>query len=193
MDADESNLRCDRSVVCSADWQQNHLRASAFIRGSSFNLSAVAVGTQWFDASRRRVGGAQRDRLLIALDAKTMEFFQNPTGQTERFVNIEVRVSDERAQACAAESNAAAPSERPLGSARLRASSIWDLPCGPAAAHRRRLKSRMSPFLSSVSTLTDDVPAIGIAPAIAGALFAATGIRLRSLPLAPNGIRGGRG
>jgi nicotinate dehydrogenase subunit B len=33
-----------------------------------------------------------------------------------------------------------------------------------------------------------ETPIIGIAPAIANAIFAATGVRSRSLPLAPNGV-----
>jgi isoquinoline 1-oxidoreductase len=33
-----------------------------------------------------------------------------------------------------------------------------------------------------------ETPIIGLAPAVAGALFTATGIRRRSLPLAPKGI-----
>ena len=34
-----------------------------------------------------------------------------------------------------------------------------------------------------------ETPIIGIAPAIGNAIFAATGVRLRSLPMAPNGVR----
>lgn len=34
-----------------------------------------------------------------------------------------------------------------------------------------------------------ETPIIGIAPAIGNAIFAATGVRLRSLPLAPRGIK----
>jgi nicotinate dehydrogenase subunit B len=34
-----------------------------------------------------------------------------------------------------------------------------------------------------------ETPIVGIAPAIGNAIFAATGVRLRSLPLAPNGLR----
>jgi isoquinoline 1-oxidoreductase len=35
-----------------------------------------------------------------------------------------------------------------------------------------------------------ETPIVGIAPAVGGAIFAATGIRLRSLPMAPGGIEG---
>ena len=34
-----------------------------------------------------------------------------------------------------------------------------------------------------------ETPIVGIAPAIGNAIFAATGIRLRSLPMAPRGVR----
>jgi len=33
-----------------------------------------------------------------------------------------------------------------------------------------------------------ETPIVGIAPAVANAIFSATGMRLRSLPLVPNGI-----
>jgi isoquinoline 1-oxidoreductase len=33
-----------------------------------------------------------------------------------------------------------------------------------------------------------ETPIVGVAPAVAGAIFAATGVRLRSLPLAPGGV-----
>jgi len=32
-----------------------------------------------------------------------------------------------------------------------------------------------------------ETPIVGVAPAIGNAIFAATGVRLRALPLAPNG------
>jgi CO/xanthine dehydrogenase Mo-binding subunit len=34
-----------------------------------------------------------------------------------------------------------------------------------------------------------ETPIVGIAPAIGNAIFAASGVRLRSMPLAPNGVR----
>jgi isoquinoline 1-oxidoreductase len=34
-----------------------------------------------------------------------------------------------------------------------------------------------------------ETPIIGIAPAIGNAIFAATGVRLQSLPLAPKGVQ----
>ncbi|HYV05381.1 MAG TPA: molybdopterin cofactor-binding domain-containing protein, partial [Blastocatellia bacterium] len=34
-----------------------------------------------------------------------------------------------------------------------------------------------------------ETPIVGLAPAVANAIFDATGIRLRSLPLAPNGLK----
>jgi isoquinoline 1-oxidoreductase len=37
-----------------------------------------------------------------------------------------------------------------------------------------------------------ETPIVGIAPAIGNAIFAASGQRLRSLPLAPKGVRPGR-
>jgi isoquinoline 1-oxidoreductase len=39
------------------------------------------------------------------------------------------------------------------------------------------------------STGAGETPIIGIAPAICNAIFAATGTRLRSLPMAPNGVK----
>ena len=33
-----------------------------------------------------------------------------------------------------------------------------------------------------------ETPIVAVAPAVAGAIFAATGLRLRSLPLAPRGV-----
>ena len=35
-----------------------------------------------------------------------------------------------------------------------------------------------------------ETPIVAVAPAVAGAIFAATGRRLRSLPLAPRGVQG---
>jgi len=35
-----------------------------------------------------------------------------------------------------------------------------------------------------------ETPIVGIAPAIGNAIFDATGVRLRSLPLVPNGLKG---
>ena len=35
-----------------------------------------------------------------------------------------------------------------------------------------------------------ETPIVGIAPAVGAAIFAATGVRLRSLPMAPHGIQG---
>jgi len=34
-----------------------------------------------------------------------------------------------------------------------------------------------------------ETPMLGLAPAIGNAIFDATGVRLRSLPLAPNGVK----
>ena len=34
-----------------------------------------------------------------------------------------------------------------------------------------------------------ETPIVGVAPAIAGAIFGATGVRSRALPMAPNGIQ----
>jgi isoquinoline 1-oxidoreductase len=34
-----------------------------------------------------------------------------------------------------------------------------------------------------------ETPIVGVAPAVAGAIFDATGIRLRSLPLVPHGLK----
>ena len=38
-----------------------------------------------------------------------------------------------------------------------------------------------------------ETPIVGIAPAVANAIFDATGVRLRSLPLVPNGLPSGTG
>ena len=35
-----------------------------------------------------------------------------------------------------------------------------------------------------------ETPIVGIAPAVGNAIFAATGIRLRSLPMVPDGLKG---
>ena len=36
-----------------------------------------------------------------------------------------------------------------------------------------------------------ETPIIGIAPAVGNAIFAATGIRLRSMPMVPEGLKAG--
>jgi len=46
---------------------------------------------------------------------------------------------------------------------------------------------RLTTVLLTPTTLAGETPLIAVAPAIANAIFAATGRRLRSLPLLPQG------
>jgi len=51
---------------------------------------------------------------------------------------------------------------------------------------KRRVEAPPEESLLSVGA--GETPICGIAPAIGNAIFAATGVRLRSLPLAPDGV-----
>jgi nicotinate dehydrogenase subunit B len=67
----------------------------------------------------------------------------------------------------------------------------------PAFSSYRVPRFRDAPQLETVLVDRKDLPSegagetpiIGIAPAVGNAIFAATGIRLRSMPLVPDGLK----